>query len=207
MTNQIQFPTSYSSGIAVDSLFLLDTVKSGSSDTIFQELFSTMLTSSSQFPKSEKSGSMSFDLSPILLLLIAKLFGEQNINANSLLLADSPQGVPVIGKITQGSHDGHSALDFGVPVGTEVHTTMEGKVAYAGWNNEGYGNLVIIENGQFRTYYAHLSSVPVKVGQIVKDGDIIGLSGNTGNSTGPHLHYEIRKNGVAINPTDSLAEN
>jgi murein DD-endopeptidase MepM/ murein hydrolase activator NlpD len=61
--------------------------------------------------------------------------------------------------------------------------------------------LVIVENGAYRTYYAHLSSIPVSVGDTVKAGTTIGLSGNTGNSTGPHLHYEIRKNLVAIDPT------
>jgi murein DD-endopeptidase MepM/ murein hydrolase activator NlpD len=72
---------------------------------------------------------------------------------------------------------------------------------YAGWNTQGYGNLVIVENGAYKTYYAHLSSIPVDVGDSVNAGSTIGISGNTGNSTGPHLHYEIRKNGTAINPT------
>jgi murein DD-endopeptidase MepM/ murein hydrolase activator NlpD len=78
---------------------------------------------------------------------------------------------------------------------------MDGKVISAGWNNQGYGNLVIVENGSYRTYYAHLSSIPVSVGDSVTAGTTIGLSGNTGNSTGPHLHYEIRKDNVPIDPT------
>jgi murein DD-endopeptidase MepM/ murein hydrolase activator NlpD len=78
---------------------------------------------------------------------------------------------------------------------------MNGKVISAGWNNQGYGNLVIVENGSYRTYYAHLSSIPVSAGDVVTAGTTIGLSGNTGNSTGPHLHYEIRKDNVPINPT------
>jgi len=92
-------------------------------------------------------------------------------------------------------------LDFGIPVGTPIKATMDGKVVHAGWNNQGYGNLVIVENGPFRTYYAHLSSIPVSIGDVVTSGSTIGLSGNTGNSTGPHLHYEIRKNNVPVNPT------
>lgn len=112
-----------------------------------------------------------------------------------------PYGMPVNGRISQGSRPGHVALDFAVPVGTPIKSTMDGRVVYAGWNNEGYGNLVIVENGPYRTYYAHLSEIPVVVGQDIAAGSVIGLSGNTGNSTGPHLHYEIRKNMVHIDPT------
>jgi murein DD-endopeptidase MepM/ murein hydrolase activator NlpD len=113
----------------------------------------------------------------------------------------TPSGWPVTGRITQEPHAGHIAFDIAVPVGTPIKTTMDGKVVYAGWNNQGYGNLVIVENGPYRTYYAHLSSIPVSVGDQVSAGTVIGLSGNTGNSTGPHLHYEIRQNKVVINPS------
>ncbi len=114
-----------------------------------------------------------------------------------------PSGRPVGGFLSQEYHPGHNGLDFGVVTGTPVEATMDGKVVYAGWNNQGYGNLVIVENGDYKTYYAHLSSIPVSVGDSVSSGATIGLSGNTGNSTGPHLHYEIRKNNVAINPTSA----
>lgn len=115
-----------------------------------------------------------------------------------------PSGRPVAGPITQNPHTGHTAFDIGIPVGTSIKSTMDGNVVYAGWNDQGYGNLVIVENGAYRTYYAHLSSIPVSVGDQVTAGTVIGLSGNTGNSTGPHLHYEIRKNKVAIDPTASM---
>lgn len=115
--------------------------------------------------------------------------------------SDEPHGRPIGGVLTQRFHSGHNGLDFGIPTGTPVQSTMNGKVVYAGWNNQGYGNLVIVENGAYRTYYAHLSEVPVRIGDRVSAGDTIGLSGNTGNSTGPHLHYEIRVNMRAIDPT------
>jgi murein DD-endopeptidase MepM/ murein hydrolase activator NlpD len=115
--------------------------------------------------------------------------------------AAMPHGRPVGGVLTQGYHPGHTGLDLGVPIGTPVKTTMDGKVIYAGWNTQGYGNLVIVENGPYRTYYGHLSSVPVKLGEQVSAGSVIGLSGSTGNSTGPHLHYEIRRNLKTIDPT------
>ena len=114
---------------------------------------------------------------------------------------NSPEGRPVGGVLTQGFHSTHHALDFGVVIGTPVHATMDGKVIYAGWNTEGYGNLVIVQNGDYKTYFAHLSSIPVALNQMVKAGSVVGLSGSTGNSTGPHVHYEVRKNNVAIDPT------
>lgn len=107
---------------------------------------------------------------------------------------------PVKGRLTQNSHPGHIGLDFGVVVGTPVHSTIEGKVTYAGWSDAGYGNLVIVENGPYKTYYAHLSEIPVTTGQIIQQGDVIGLSGNTGNSTGPHVHYEVRHKNQRIDP-------
>ncbi len=126
--------------------------------------------------------------------------GRQEVSLNQAEKS-KPSGRPVGGVLTQEYHPGHNGLDFGVVVGTPVETTMDGKVISAGWNNQGYGNLVIVENGSYRTYYAHLSSIPVSVGDSVTAGMTIGLSGNTGNSTGPHLHYEIRKDNVPINPT------
>lgn len=111
-----------------------------------------------------------------------------------------PYGMPIKGRLTQASRSGHVALDLAAPVGTPVKATMSGRVVYAGWNNQGYGNLVIVENGKYRTYYAHLSKIPVQVGQMVQAGATIALSGNTGNSTGPHLHYEVRVNGRQMDP-------
>ena len=122
------------------------------------------------------------------------------VEARYITSSPTPHGRPIKGYITQYSHGNHIALDFGAPVGTPVKATMDGKVVYAGWNTQGYGNLVIIENGPYRTYYAHLSKIPVRVGQRVQAGEVIAKSGNTGNSTGPHLHYEIRHKNRQINP-------
>jgi murein DD-endopeptidase MepM/ murein hydrolase activator NlpD len=103
--------------------------------------------------------------------------------------------------LTQGYNSHHNGLDFGIVQGTPVHSSMEGKVIYAGWNTIGYGNLVIVQNGDYQTYYAHLSKIPVTVGQSVAAGSVVGISGTTGNSTGPHLHYEIRYKGKNVDPT------
>ena len=170
-------------------------------------LLSNMVSQGSSGAQSSEFG-MGNLMAPLMLSLLEKLFAdqiekpEQTKSASPLSSpVDAPRGLPVKGRLTQGSHDGHIALDFGVPVGTPVKATLDGKVVYAGWNDQGYGNLVIIENGPYRVYFAHLSKIPVKVGEKVNAGMIIGYSGNTGNSTGPHLHYEVRKNGQPIDPT------
>ncbi|MET8830040.1 M23 family metallopeptidase [Streptomyces sp. NPDC004610] len=106
----------------------------------------------------------------------------------------------------------HSGQDFAVPTGTPVYAAHGGTVVKAGGNGGGdgpaYGNAVVIKhgNGMF-SQYAHLSQVNVKIGQIVKTGQKIALSGNTGNSSGPHLHFEIRKSanyGSAVDPVSFL---
>ncbi|MGA5769775.1 M23 family metallopeptidase [Streptomyces pseudogriseolus] len=106
----------------------------------------------------------------------------------------------------------HSGQDYAVPTGTPVMAAHGGTVVKAGGNGAGdgpaYGNAIVIKHGN-KTYsqYAHLSSVNVKVGQVVKTGQKIALSGNTGNSSGPHLHFEIRTTpnyGSAVNPATFL---
>ncbi|WP_274629560.1 M23 family metallopeptidase [Arvimicrobium flavum] len=94
----------------------------------------------------------------------------------------------------------HSGMDFRSSVGSSVHATGAGKVIHAGWNG-GYGKMVEIDHGDgLVTRYAHMSAVTVRVGQNVNAGDEVGASGNSGRSTGPHLHYEVRRNGEALNP-------
>ncbi|MEU9586468.1 M23 family metallopeptidase [Streptomyces werraensis] len=106
----------------------------------------------------------------------------------------------------------HSGQDYAVPTGTPVVAAHGGTVVKAGGNGAGdgpaYGNAIVIKHGS-KTYsqYAHLSSVHVKVGQVVKTGQKIASSGNTGNSSGPHLHFEIRTTpnyGSAVNPATFL---
>ncbi len=95
----------------------------------------------------------------------------------------------------------HEGIDFAAPVGTPVHVTGNGRVILAGRSLGGYGKEVMVDHGfGYVTRYAHLSVIKVKRGQYVQRGQVIGLVGNTGKSTGPHLHYEVRKDGVPINP-------
>ncbi len=99
----------------------------------------------------------------------------------------------------------HAGADVGVPIGTTVRASRAGQVITAGWVG-GYGNCVIIDHGDgVTTRYGHLSEVTVSVGQYVDQGQQVALSGNTGRSTGPHLHFEIRINGEPVDPLPYLA--
>ena len=95
----------------------------------------------------------------------------------------------------------HAGMDFSAPTGTEIYATGDGTVVKVKEDNRGYGHHVVIDHGfSYETLYAHLSDIKIKEGDEVKRGEIIGLVGNTGKSVGPHLHYEVRKNGRAVNP-------
>jgi len=95
----------------------------------------------------------------------------------------------------------HEGIDFTAAVGTPIYATGDGVITEAEYNSGGYGNKIIINHGySYETVYAHLSKIKVKVGQKVKRGEVIGLMGNTGKSTAPHLHYEVHKAGTPMNP-------
>ena len=99
----------------------------------------------------------------------------------------------------------HLGIDLAAAEGTPVFAADSGTVVYAGWNDSGYGNLVAIDhNNGYKTIYAHLSSISVGCGDNVTAGSMIGLSGNTGRSTGGHLHFEIRYYSQFINPWQVL---
>jgi LysM repeat protein len=96
---------------------------------------------------------------------------------------------------------GHPGIDIALPEGTAVVAADTGTVTFAGWNIYGFGNLIVVNHGNgYETFYAHLSGINVVPGQIVYQGNVIGSTGNTGNSSGPHIHFEIRANGVQDNP-------
>ena len=96
---------------------------------------------------------------------------------------------------------GHLAIDIGVVLGEPIVAADAGVIMFAGWSSGGYGYVVAIDHGNgYQTLYAHLSSVNVSCGQSVRQGQLIGLGGSSGNSTGPHLHFEVRLNGGFVNP-------
>lgn len=121
-----------------------------------------------------------------------------------------PSDRPLYGWITRAFSTGeksgekHAGVDFAVKTGTTVAATASGHVGFAGWD-EYLGNLVIIDHGNgHETLYGHNEKLLVEEGDNVLKGDVIALSGNTGHSTAPHLHYEIRKDGVPVDPTPYL---
>jgi murein DD-endopeptidase MepM/ murein hydrolase activator NlpD len=117
---------------------------------------------------------------------------------------------PVNGPVTSGfgyrlhpilhTYRMHTGIDFGAPVGAPIFAAAAGEIFTAGWCR-GYGRCIIILHGDgISTLYGHCSAVLVQSGQIVRRGQLIGLVGSTGLSTGPHLHFEVRRNGVPVNP-------
>jgi murein DD-endopeptidase MepM/ murein hydrolase activator NlpD len=117
-------------------------------------------------------------------------------------------GWPVSGPVTSGFGlrwgRMHEGIDIAVAEGTPVRAAGAGTVIYAGWMG-GYGNLVVVDHGNgLSTAYAHNSSLGVGVGQSVTAGQVVSYSGNTGNSTGPHVHFEVRVNGSAVDPLGYL---
>jgi murein DD-endopeptidase MepM/ murein hydrolase activator NlpD len=101
----------------------------------------------------------------------------------------------------------HAGIDFGAPVGSQVRAAADGTIEFAGLAS-GFGNHVRIKHAGFETSYSHLSEIPdsIKPGIAVKEGDVIALSGNTGLSTGPHLHFEFYLNGDAVDPLPHFGE-
>lgn len=139
------------------------------------------------------------------------LFGH--LSENKDFLAHLPAIRPVPGQVISGFgmrmhpirkiRKRHQGIDLRASTGTPVHATGDGVIKFSGRRANGYGKYVDVDHGYgYVTKYAHLSKLNVKRGQKVKRGDIIGYSGNTGLSKGPHLHYEVLKDGSRINPID-----
>ncbi len=150
----------------------------------------------------ELSGPDDLDTGDVLILPGAEPeFGYQD-RLNQMLIR------PVDGRVSSpfgprwGSH--HDGIDYAVPTGTPVRAAGGGRVVHVGYSS-GYGRTVIVEHQDgMRTLYAHLNSYQVSQGQRVNRGQIIARSGNTGRSTGPHLHFEVRVNGRPVNPENYL---
>ena len=132
------------------------------------------------------------------------------LNDQRSMLSAVPEGLPAKGWLTStfgmrtspftGKQKLHEGYDIAARTGTPVHVTADGVVTRSE-TTPGYGKLVVVDHGYgYRTYYAHNSKIVVRAGQRVKRGDKISEVGNTGRSTGSHVHYEIRRNGVPVNP-------
>ena len=149
--------------------------------------------------------------------LAARIRAEQTRAAAAAVAGSSPAPVrsssgallwPVDGPVTSpfGWRWGrmHEGIDIGVGYGTPIHAAASGSVIYAGWMS-GYGNLVVLDHGDgLATAYGHQSQLAVSIGQSVSQGQVIGYVGSTGHSTGPHLHFEVRVDGSAVDPLGYL---
>lgn len=133
---------------------------------------------------------------------VSQGFGSDGASADPYTGGGWPVASPVISQ--QFGHDGHPGIDLAVGRGTPIVAPLDGMVVYAGWN-DGYGNCVIMDNGGGRsTLYGHQQAINVRVGQMLKHGDLIGWVDSTGNSTGDHLHFETRMNGIVQDPAVDL---
>ena len=141
---------------------------------------------------------------------------ERFLGRATRVLASLPSRWPVRGQVNSGygsraspwlaKSEFHSGLDIGAPVGTPVKSPAPGTVVFAGVNAD-YGQTLIIDHGnETKSLYGHLSRLRVAVNEKVQRGEVIALTGNTGRSSGPHLHYEIQVKGQAVNPTSYLWE-
>lgn len=140
-----------------------------------------------------------------ILLASAKPIGFSSVEKDSAgnIINNSSNSTKLEGTQAPAEKDQiqfHKGIDIAAPMGTDVYCAAQGKVIFAG-QKSGYGNCVIIEHGNgLATLYGHLSKILVDANQQVKIGDVIAKVGSTGRSTGPHLHYEVRKNNTPINP-------
>ncbi|CAN5373227.1 hypothetical protein BH18ACT12_BH18ACT12_08910 [soil metagenome] len=118
---------------------------------------------------------------------------------------DPPVHNPLTGFFGPRGDRFHTGVDYAASAGTPVHAAARGKVTFAGWHPAGWGYLVSIAHGRgVRSMSAHLSHVEVRVGDRVRAGQTIGAVGSSGNSTGPHLHFELRLRGAAFDPLTAL---
>lgn len=170
--------------------------------------------------------SLRFDVGVDAIKIVNELFSETSVNAGSKLFIPGARlewsdvqerngdlfRWPVRGYITSnygsrpspftGARQFHSGMDIGAATGTPIKAAMSGRVTFAGYNDV-YGNYVVITHSSvYRTLYGHMSVIKAKNGAYVNTGDIIGLVGSTGQSTGPHLHFTVYKNGVTVNPRE-----
>lgn len=141
---------------------------------------------------------------------------REYLNRKRDVFLATPAGLPVNGPITSafgsrrhpvtGAVVFHKGIDIGVPRGTPVRATADGIVSYSGWTS-GSGNMVVLEHGfGYETIYAHGSGRVVAVRQVIKRGDPVIVSGATGLSTGPHVHYEVWRGGRQVDPLSSIQE-
>jgi len=156
-----------------------------------------------------------FDVAPGMLVFLPGVRPSEALARLQLVREEENRYVwPLHGRLTSyygarnlgmGTSSFHKGIDIAAPSGTPVGASRSGTVTYAGWSNQGYGNLIKVRHaGGDETWYGHFSSIAVSVGEHVSQGEVIGRIGSTGISTGPHLHFELRVSGRALDPLGTL---
>ena len=164
------------------------------SDEQFKQLFST-------WQSLDNGGPVTSVSTPVAPTMGVSIPSRAPLAASTTTSSYGMREHPVLGGMRS-----HKGIDLAAPTGTPVYATADGTVERADWFSS-YGLYVAIEHGSdLETRYAHMSRLAVAAGQHVRKGEIIGYVGTTGRSTGPHLHYEVRVGGEAVNPIPYMAE-
>lgn len=175
------------------------TIESMSSNQLVSSIFASLNSLSSRIAAQKKSYEEINKLLKNKEAILAATPAIQPVSAKNLGRIASGYGYridPIYKTIKL-----HAGLDFTAPTGAPIYATADGTVKVAGLSTGGYGNHVVINHGYgYETLYGHMSRIKARNGQKVKRGEVIGYIGSTGKSTGPHLHYEVRKNGQKIDP-------
>lgn len=168
----------------------------GNGDEEFRRLFSTWQDADRPLVAVSQPAATSVSATPRVRTGAVSIPSLMPVNVASLTSSFGMRSHPIFG-----GRRAHKGVDLAAPTGTPIRATADGTVSKAEWFS-GYGLYVSLEHGgAIQTRYGHMSRLNVYNGQQVKKGDVIGYVGSTGNSTGPHLHYEVRIDGVAVNPT------
>lgn len=169
-------------------------------DTRFKSLFTTILENERNTPTLGAVEAPTAFSSPVPTRGIS-VPSRMPLEGAALTSSFGMRTHPVLGGRRQ-----HHGIDLAAPSGTPVYATADGIVSRADWYSS-YGLYISVEHGaSMQTRYAHLSRLAVAAGDSVKKGDLIGYVGSTGRSTGPHLHYEVRVEGLAVNPIPYMVE-
>ncbi|MFM7378964.1 MAG: M23 family metallopeptidase [Erythrobacter sp.] len=169
-------------------------------DTRFKSLFTTILETERKAPTIGAVEAPPAFSSPIPQRGIS-VPSRMPVEGAALTSGFGMRAHPVLGGMRK-----HTGIDLAAPTGTPVYATADGIVSRADWFG-GYGLYISVEHGaSMQTRFGHLSRLAVAAGDSVKKGDLIGYVGSTGRSTGPHLHYEVRVEGIAVNPIPYMVE-
>lgn len=182
------------------------TVKEGDTLQSIAEKYHADAQTIADFPNNGLKDSLQLKVGQILIIPNGYINNEDKPQLPPIARGTGQFSWPALGTITQYAYSWHSgAIDIAIPVGTEIRAADDGTVKVVEYLTTGYGIHVIIDHGGGLTsLYGHLSEIKVTQGQGIHKGDLVGLSGSTGHSTGPHLHFEVRRAGAPVDPMTLL---